>query len=112
MWRIWRYKNELAQESGSQSVAGIFPWVLAGPLWAQASQPATGDHLTVAGVIEDAQGKAVKEVKIELLVNGKHLNPLEDERVDIGSKGGFVGRYRRCPRATPTLSCSRCSPSS
>jgi Na+/H+ antiporter NhaD/arsenite permease-like protein len=72
----------------------IFLLVLACPWSVLAAQPQTGDHLTVSGVIEDAQGKGVKEVEIEVLMNGKHIMPLEDERLDTGSKGGFVGRFR------------------
>jgi Na+/H+ antiporter NhaD/arsenite permease-like protein len=72
----------------------IFLLVLACSWSVQAAQPQTGDHLTVSGVIEDAQGKGVKEVEIEVLVNGKHVSPAADERLDTGSKGGFVGRFR------------------
>ena len=72
------------------------------PLAASVSLPETGDHLTVSGVMEDAQGKGVKEVEIELLVNGRQVTPLgRDERLDSGSKGGFVGRYRLPPGALP-----------
>jgi Na+/H+ antiporter NhaD/arsenite permease-like protein len=60
-----------------------------------ASQPEAGDRLTVSGFIADSQGKGVKEVEIELLVNGKHVNPAgRDGRIETGGKGGFVGRYR------------------
>jgi Na+/H+ antiporter NhaD/arsenite permease-like protein len=72
----------------------IFMLVLACPWLVLAAQPQAGDNLTVSGVIEDAQGKGVKEVEIEVLVNGKHVMPLEDERLDTGSKGGFIGRFR------------------
>ena len=72
----------------------IFLVVLACPWPVLAAQPQTGDNLTVSGVIEDAQGKGVKEVEIEVLVNGKHVLPLDGERLDTGSKGGFVGRFR------------------
>ena len=69
--------------------------MVASPLTVSASQPVSGDSLTVSGVMEDAQGKGVKEVEIELLVNGQKVAPLgHDERVDTGSKGSFVGRYR------------------
>jgi Na+/H+ antiporter NhaD/arsenite permease-like protein len=76
--------------------------MVAGPLTVSASQPEPGDSLTVSGVIEDAQGKGVKEVEIELLVNGQKVAPQgRDERVDTGSKGSFVGRYRLPQGALP-----------
>jgi Na+/H+ antiporter NhaD/arsenite permease-like protein len=75
--------------------------VCACPLWAQASQPTTMDHLTVSGVIQDALGKGVREVAIELLVNGKPVTPWEDEHLVTGNKGSFVGRYRLPQGALP-----------
>ena len=73
----------------------VFLVIFACPLPVSASQPETGEKLTVSGVIEDAQGKGIKEVEIELRVNGRQVTPLgQGERLDTGSKGGFVGRYR------------------
>ncbi|MFA5112610.1 MAG: SLC13 family permease, partial [Desulfobaccales bacterium] len=69
--------------------------MLAGPWGAAAAQPETGDRLTVSGVMADAQGKGIREVEIELLVNGQQIKPLgKGERIETGSQGGFVGRYR------------------
>ncbi len=80
----------------------VFLIIVACPLTVPASQPEKADKLTVSGVIADAQGKGVKEAEIELLVNGKHVTPLgRDERLDTGSKGGFVGRYRLPRGALP-----------
>jgi len=78
----------------------IFLLILACPWSLPAAQPQPGDILTVSGVIEDAQGKGVKEVEIEVLVNGKHVSP-EDEHLETGSKGGFIGRYRLPSGALP-----------
>ena len=50
----------------------VFLIIFACPLMTSASQMESGDHLTVSGVIEDAQGKGIKEAEIELLVTGKH----------------------------------------
>jgi len=59
-----------------------------------ASQPQPVDKLTVSGVVADAQGKGVKEVGVELLVNDKHVAPAgRDEHLETGGKGAFVGRY-------------------
>ena len=72
----------------------VFLIIFACPLTTPAAQPESGDNLTVSGVIADAQGKGIKEAEIELLVNGKHVTPAgRDERLETGSKGGFVGRY-------------------
>ena len=80
----------------------VFLIIVACPLTVPASQPEKADKLTVSGIIADAQGKGVKEAEIELLVNGKHVTPLgRDERLDTGSKGGFVGRYRLPQGALP-----------
>jgi Na+/H+ antiporter NhaD/arsenite permease-like protein len=76
--------------------------IYTGPVPGSASQPEKGDRLTVSGVIEDAQGKGVKEVEIELLVNGRPVKPLgRDDRLETGSKGSFVGRYRLPQGALP-----------
>lgn len=54
-----------------------------------------GDDLTISGIIADSQGNGVKEVEIELLVNGRHVTPLGREgTIETGSKGSFVGRFR------------------
>jgi Na+/H+ antiporter NhaD/arsenite permease-like protein len=72
----------------------VFLIIFACPLMTPASQMESGENLTVSGVIEDAQGKGIKEAEIELLLNGKHVTPAgRDERLETGSKGGFVGRY-------------------
>jgi Na+/H+ antiporter NhaD/arsenite permease-like protein len=81
----------------------LFLIILAVPLATLASPPGAGDHLTVSGVIADAQGKGVKEVGVEVLVNGRHLAPLgRDAHLETGSKGSFVGRYQLPQGALPT----------
>ncbi len=77
-------------------------FILSGPLSVLASSPQAGDLLTVSGVLEDAQGKGVKEVGVELLVNGRHLQPQgREEHLETGSQGTFVGRYRLPQGALP-----------
>jgi len=76
----------------------VFVW----PLGSSAAPPETGDHLTVSGIIADAQGKGVKEAEIELRVNGQIIKPLgRDEHLETGGKGSFVGRYRLPQGALP-----------
>ena len=53
----------------------VFLGLCSSPLPVSAAPPEAGDRLTVSGFIADAQGKGVKEVEIELLVNGKHVTP-------------------------------------
>jgi len=76
--------------------------IFAYPLAAPASPPEKSDNLTVSGILADAQGKGVKEVEIELLVNGRQVKPLgRDERLETGGKGSFVGRYRLAQGTLP-----------
>ena len=44
-----------------------------------ASQPATGDRLTVSGLVTNPMGKGIKEVEVEVLVNGQHVKPTGKE---------------------------------
>jgi Na+/H+ antiporter NhaD/arsenite permease-like protein len=73
----------------------VFLGICSFPLQVSAAQPEAGDRLTVSGFIADAQKKGVKEVVIELLVNGRQFTPQgRDEHIETGSKGGFVGSYQ------------------
>jgi len=79
----------------------VFLAIFAYPLAVPASQTPV-DKLTVSGVIGDAQGKGVKEVEIELLVNGRKVAPLgRDEHLETSGKGAFVGRYTLPQGALP-----------
>ena len=73
----------------------VFLGLCSSPLQVSAAPPEAGDRLMVSGFVADAQGKGVKEVDIELLVNGRQFTPQgRDERIETGNKGDFVGRYR------------------
>ena len=73
----------------------VFLGLCSSPLQVSAAPPEAGDRLTVSGFIADAQNKGVKEVEIELLVNGRQFTPQgRDEHIETGNKGGFVGRYQ------------------
>lgn len=61
--------------------------------WAAEPAPAAGDRLTVAGVIKNPQGRGVKEVEIEVLVNGQHLKTIKEEEVVTGKSGAFLGEF-------------------
>src|SRR4030042_2721046 len=74
--------------------------ILAWPGEVPASPAGMGDQLSVSGIMADAQGKGVKEVGIELLLNGQKVTPLgREDHLETGSKGGFVGGYR-LPKGT------------
>ena len=77
------------------SVLAMFLSIVACPLESPAAAPEAGDVLTVSGIIDDAQGKGVKEVEIEVLVNGQPAGLVgKEESVASSSSGAFVGRYR------------------
>lgn len=76
----------------------VFLGLCSSPLHVSAAPPEAGDRLTVSGVIADAQGKGVKEVEIELLVNGRQFTPQgRDERIETGSKGGLCRPLSAAP---------------
>ena len=70
---------------------------LAGILAATVSLAAAatpGDRLTVAGTLQNPQGKGVKEVEVEVLVNGQPIKPTgQEEGVLSGKSGSFVGEF-------------------
>lgn len=48
------------------------------------------DRLSLSGAINNPQGKGVREVEIEVLVNGQPVHPSGAEEVITGSQGTFV----------------------
>ncbi len=63
-------------------------------LGAQAAQPAQKDRLTLSGKMKNPQGGGVKEVEIEVLVNGQAVKPEGDEdHFTTGAKGSFFGDF-------------------
>jgi Na+/H+ antiporter NhaD/arsenite permease-like protein len=67
--------------------------LLSAPLASAAGAPKAGDRLTVAGVMQNPQGKGVKEVEVEVLVDGQHVKTGKDENIATGKSGAFVGEY-------------------
>jgi Na+/H+ antiporter NhaD/arsenite permease-like protein len=55
--------------------------------------PQTGDRLSVAGAMKNPQGKGVKEVEVEVLVNGQHVKAIKDEDIASGKSGAFLGEF-------------------
>ncbi|MEW6657320.1 MAG: ArsB/NhaD family transporter [Thermodesulfobacteriota bacterium] len=58
-----------------------------------ASAPA-GDRLAVSGLITNPMGKGLKEVAVEVLVNGRHVKPVgKAAEIITGKPGGFVADF-------------------
>jgi Na+/H+ antiporter NhaD/arsenite permease-like protein len=71
------------------TVAGF---LAASPAFA-ASAPA-GDHLAVSGLVTNSMGKGLREVEVEVLVNGRHVKPMGKEgEVVTGKPGGYVADF-------------------
>jgi Na+/H+ antiporter NhaD/arsenite permease-like protein len=63
---------------------------------------APADRLTVSGNFVNPQKKPVKEVDVEVLVNGKAVKPLgKDEEITSGSKGAFSVQFDLPPGTLP-----------
>ena len=61
---------------------------------AQAAPPFQEDRLILSGKMKDPQGVGVKEVEIELLVNGQAVKPEGDkEHLATGEQGSFFGDF-------------------
>jgi Na+/H+ antiporter NhaD/arsenite permease-like protein len=59
-----------------------------------APAPAPGDHLAVSGLVTNPMGKGLKEVEVEVLVNGQHVKPTgKDAEIITGKPGGFVADF-------------------
>ena len=53
-----------------------------------------GDRLTVAGAVKNLQGRGVKEVAVEVLVNGQHVKSAgPEEEIATGKSGSFLGEF-------------------
>ncbi len=53
-----------------------------------------GDRLTVAGAVKNLQGRGVKEVAVEVLVNGQHVKSAgPEEEIATGKSGSFFGEF-------------------
>jgi len=74
----------------------LSPVILAGLLAATvalAAPPTPGDRLSVAGIMKNPQGRGVKEVEVEVLVNGQHVKTVKDEDIVSGKSGSFLGEF-------------------
>jgi hypothetical protein len=76
----------------------IIAWLILTPglsaTTARAADPAPQDRLSLAGSILNTEGRGVKEVDVEVLVNGRHVNPEGKKPAIItGSQGNFLARF-------------------
>ena len=55
--------------------------------------PQAGDRLSVAGAMKNPQGRGVKEVEVEVLVNGQHVKAIKNEDITTGKSGAFLGEF-------------------
>jgi hypothetical protein len=80
-------------------IAGLLASTVA--LAASAPAPA-GDHLAVSGLVTNPMGKGLKEVEVEVLVNGQHVKPTGKEvEVVTGKPGGYVADFILPPGTLP-----------
>ena len=70
-------------------------------LAAPAPAPA-GDHLAISGLVTNPMGKGLKEVEVEVLVNGQHVKPTGKEaEIATGKPGGYVADFILPPGTLP-----------
>jgi Na+/H+ antiporter NhaD/arsenite permease-like protein len=62
---------------------------------------AVGDRLTVSGIFKDSQGKNIRKVEVEVLLNGQEVKPADKDLEEIvtGKNGSFVAQFD-LPRGT------------
>jgi Na+/H+ antiporter NhaD/arsenite permease-like protein len=72
----------------------VIAGLLAASAVAAAPAPAPGDRLSISGLVTDPMGKGLKEVEVEVLVNGQHVKPVgKDAEITTGKPGGFVADF-------------------
>ncbi len=67
--------------------------VFAGFQTVLAAVPQAGDRLSLAGVMQNPQGQGVKEVDVEVLVNGQHIRTVTGEKISTGKSGSFLSEF-------------------
>ena len=95
MWKIRRNKHALAKKPGNYGADSSFPGSVQFSLACVGGPAGGGRQADGVRIRCGRPGQGVKEVEIELLVNRRQFTPQgRDERIETGSKGDFVGRYR------------------
>src|SRR5665648_24098 len=61
-----------------------------------------GDRLTISGLVTDPMGKGLKEVEVDVLVNGQYHKPVgKDAAIITGKPGGYVANFIVPPGTLP-----------
>jgi Na+/H+ antiporter NhaD/arsenite permease-like protein len=61
-----------------------------------------GDHLAISGLVTNPMGKGLKEVEVEVLLNGRHVKPTGKEaEVITGKPGSFAADFILPPGTLP-----------
>src|SRR5665647_2924748 len=77
---------------------------LASPTVVAAPVP-PGDRLTISGLVTDPMGKGLKEVEVDVLVNGQYHKPVGKEAAIItGKPGAYVADFILPPGTLPAAS--------
>ena len=77
--------------------------LVSGALAAAAPAAPSGDRLALSGLVTNPMGKGLKEVEVEVLVNGQHVKPVGKEaEVATGKPGGYVADFLLPPRTLPS----------
>ena len=80
----------------------VIAGLLAASAVVAAPAPAPGDHLAISGLVTNPMGKGLKEVEVEVLVNGQHVKPMGKEaEIVTGKPGGFVADIILPPGTLP-----------
>jgi Na+/H+ antiporter NhaD/arsenite permease-like protein len=69
--------------------------LVSGALAAAPAAGPPGDRLAISGIMKNPQGRSVKEVDVEFLVNGRQVKPVgAEEAVTTGKNGAFVAELQ------------------
>ena len=80
----------------------VIAGLLAASAVVAAPAPAPGDHLAISGLVTNPMGKGLKEVEVDVLVNGQHDKPVGKETAIItGKPGGYVADFILPPGTLP-----------
>ncbi|MGB8992259.1 MAG: ArsB/NhaD family transporter [Desulfobaccales bacterium] len=77
--------------------------LVSGALAAAATAAPSGDRLALSGLVTNPMGKGLKEVEVEVLVNGQPVKPVGKEaEVATGKPGGYVTDFLLPPGTLPS----------
>ncbi|MFZ5449916.1 MAG: SLC13 family permease [Thermodesulfobacteriota bacterium] len=84
------------------SLAALLAAVFCLSSLAVAAPAPAGDRLALSGLVTNPMGKGLKEVEVEVLVNGQHVKPTGKEaEIITGKPGGYVADFILPPGTLP-----------